>query len=211
MKELNVLLVGAQGSGKSSFALRFVHDKFIDNYDAEIEERYQKTFEYVSEDSPSTSKIYLINLLDTANVASSQTTHFLKNLHTVIYCFSVTNAQTFQQISTVQKELSEVRKVIKPETESLAIIELIVGTKCDAVETRQVTQEEGKAEALKLLNDEKLYLEVSALNNINVSQVFQELIKFHEKANSSNSDGSSQQKPEEKEWFSSLMEPCSIL
>ena len=57
--ELNVIILGGGGVGKSALVIRLVTDNFLDEYDPTIEDSYHKTISVDQE-------AVLLDLLDTA-------------------------------------------------------------------------------------------------------------------------------------------------
>ncbi|KII62741.1 Ras-related protein Rap-1b [Thelohanellus kitauei] len=137
MGDINIVVMGPAGVGKSCTTTRFVQDKFIEKYDPTIEDSYRKEVTVGG-------KSVLLEILDTAGTEQFSA---LRNLY-------VKNGNAFMLVYSVPI--------------------IIVGNKCDMVNERVVSTEKGKkfAESNNLL-----FMEISAKDNINVTQAFMALVE----------------------------------
>ena len=157
-----ILLLGDTSVGKTCFLKRYTDDTFQDAYLSTI--GFDFKFKKVTLKS---GREVRMQLWDTAGQERFRTISksYYKGAHGIILIYDVTSQKTFDNI---KKWLNN----IKEEASSKICITL-VGNKIDC-EERVVSKEDG--ENLAKANNLKFY-ESSAKENINISEVFQDLIE----------------------------------
>ena len=148
--------------GKSALVLKFVKGQFVEEYDPTIEDLYRHQFHV---DGKSTC----LEILDTAGqdefrAIRDQMLHLGQGF---LLLFSVTDRGSFQELTSSYEAIQRSK-----DFESVPLV--VVGTKCDLVDRRQISPEEGKAQA-DLWGAE--YVETSALDNINVQECFAMVVR----------------------------------
>uniref|UniRef100_A0A1A9ZV08 small monomeric GTPase n=1 Tax=Glossina pallidipes TaxID=7398 RepID=A0A1A9ZV08_GLOPL len=157
MREFKVVVLGSGGVGKSALTVQFVSGCFIEKYDPTIEDFYRKEIEV--DNSPC-----VLEILDTAGTEqfASMRDLYIKNGHGFIVMYSLTNHQTFQDISSMKNVITRVKG-------SQPAPILLVANKLDLDCQREVSTAEGNALAQLW---ECPFIEASAKDRINVNEVF---------------------------------------
>lgn len=162
--DYRVVVFGAGAVGKSSLVLRFVKGTFQDNYVPTIEDTYRQVISC-------NKNICTLQITDTTGshqFPAMQRLSISKG-HAFVLVYSVTSRQSLQELSSIFDMIKEV----KGDLQDIPII--LVANKCDENDRREVSQAEGEAQA-KLWRCN--FLETSAKENVNVSQLFQELLSL---------------------------------
>ncbi|KAI3403997.1 SEC4 [Candida oxycetoniae] len=157
---MKLLLVGDSGVGKSCLLLRFVEDKFNPSFITTIGIDFKiRTIE-------SKGKKIKLQVWDTAGQERFRTitTAYYRGAMGIILIYDVTDARSFENVQnwfqTVSQHANEEAQIF------------LVGNKCDDVENRQVSKEQGEELAHQL---QIPFLEASAKSNENVEEIFHEL------------------------------------
>ena len=161
-------IVGDNYIGKTCLLTRFNKDYFKEEYisfgvDPLIFKKIEienKLIKYLIFDTSQGSDPHLKRYNQTSN-------KYLKCSDGVILIYDITNLNSFKLIKTLNKELNE---------NGLSNLKrLLVGTKCDLEDKRQVTEEEGKKLAKELgINN---FFEVSAKTGKNVEEAYYSLLR----------------------------------
>ncbi|KAG5673483.1 hypothetical protein PVAND_003527 [Polypedilum vanderplanki] len=162
MREFKVVVLGSGGVGKSALTVQFVSGCFIEKYDPTVEDFYRKEIEV--DNSPC-----VLEILDTAGTEqfASMRDLYIKNGHGFIVMYSLTNHQTFQDITTMRNVISRVKG-----GQPTPI--LLVANKLDLEYQREVSTEEGHALAEMWGCP---FIEASAKSRINVNEVFAIIVR----------------------------------
>ncbi|CAL1281544.1 unnamed protein product [Larinioides sclopetarius] len=158
-EEFKVILVGESGVGKTSFVIRFADSKFQNVYESTVGVDCKKVRVNV-EGTPADLQIW-----DTAGQErfKSIVNRFFRNADGVIIMYDVTKKDTFDEIPWWIKETREYLTGVPI---------FLVGNKNDDGSQPEVLEEL----AQDLAEENRLYLyQTSARDNMNVSEVFQEL------------------------------------
>lgn len=162
MKELKVLVIGSQHVGKSSLVLQFVQNEWIPDYSPTIQENYRKTIQVDNE-------LYSLDILDTAG--SEEYSHmrdlFVKQCHGIICVFDICDENSF---TTLKKQIEHI--ILQKEVQHFPFI--LVGNKSDYSLNRSVSKKQAIDFAA---NFNTIYIETSAMLNINVNDTFTQLIR----------------------------------
>ncbi|KAL4440972.1 hypothetical protein ABPG74_009385 [Tetrahymena malaccensis] len=151
------IMIGDTGVGKSCMLLRFVDDRFREDYDATI------GVEFGSKIIDVANLSIKIQIWDTAGQESfrSITRSYYKGAIGAVVVFDITKRSSFENLP---KWLHDIKEQGKEET-----FVLIVGNKFDQMLQREVSQQEASEFAEQQGYN---YVEVSAKNGDNVNKIF---------------------------------------
>jgi small GTP-binding protein len=154
-----LLIVGESGVGKTCILLRFADDSFEDTFLSTIGVDF-KVKEILVE-----NKKVKLQIWDSAGQERFRniTMSYYRNCSGIIVVYDVTSHDTFEKVT---EWISEVRRYVP------TVPLVVVGNKCDLVDKRRVTYEEGQelAKSLGLI-----LLETSAKTNQNIEDAFQQV------------------------------------
>jgi len=162
MREFKVVVLGSGGVGKSALTVQFVSGCFMEKYDPTIEDFYRKEIEV--DDSPC-----VLEILDTAGTEqfASMRDLYIRNGQGFVVVYSLTNAQTFQDIKGMKEQITRVKG-----TDRVPI--LLVANKVDLEHQREVSAAEG-------MNLSRLwgspFIEASAKSRCGVNEMFAEIVR----------------------------------
>jgi len=156
--------MGCGGVGKSAITLQLMQNRFIEGHDPTIEDSYQK---YINVDG----KPCRLDILDTAGQEEFKTMRpqYMRQGQGYILVYSVTDKASFEKTREFYDEVSRA----KGGKENVVLV--LVGNKCDLKEDRQVSEDDGKTLAKEY--GTPLFYETSAKTNINIKEVFDQLIR----------------------------------
>ncbi|KAJ4495101.1 small GTPase superfamily [Lentinula edodes] len=163
MAQFKVVVLGAGGVGKSALTVRFIQDIFVENYDPTIEEEYRRS---ISVDGTLTT----LEVLDTAGLEqfTSLNEVYIKAGKGFILVFSLTQEASLKEVDHLRKQ------IIRIKGEAGAIPIVVVGTKLDLVNEREVHRNTIQALASRW----KLpFYETSSKRNWHISDVFEDLVR----------------------------------
>ena len=151
------IIIGDSAVGKSNILLRYIHDKFNEEFQSTI------GVEFGAKNLKIEDKIYRIQIWDTAGQETfrSITRAYYKNSVCACVVYDITNKNTFQNV----KSWIEDCKKQSPKTVFLVLI----GNKVDLEDRREVTYEEGSIYAQK---NGMLFFETSAKTGKNIEEIF---------------------------------------
>jgi len=152
-----ILILGAQGVGKSSLLCRFADNEFMESMRATV--GVDCKIRTVDLDD----KVIKLQLWDTAGQERFKTVTkaFFRGAHGVIFVYDVTDKKTFDQIESYW--LGEVRN----NAPANAVL-MMIGNKCD-LKQRAVQTSTGKDFAK---DNDAIFLETSAKDDTNVTKAF---------------------------------------
>ena len=156
-----IVFMGDSGVGKSSIATRIACDTFSAFTDATIGASF---FAKMIEKN---EQLYKFNIWDTAGQEkySCLVPLYYRNCDAAIIVYDITNKTSYKKAID---SISELRK-----NSSVSSI-IIIGNKCDLDKERMVTTKE----AQQYCNEnDMLFLETSAKNNININEILYTLIE----------------------------------
>jgi len=170
--DYRVVVFGAGGVGKSSLVLRFVKGTFRESYIPTIEDTYRQVISC-------NKNICTLQITDTTGshqFPAMQRLSISKG-HAFILVYSITSRQSIDELRPIYDVICEVKG---KELDNIPI--MLVGNKCDEENNREVHNQYGKsnAEAWKCN-----FMETSAKNNVNVKELFQELLNMEKNRNMS--------------------------
>ena len=151
------IIIGDSAVGKSNILLRYIHDKFNEEFQSTI------GVEFGAKNLKIEDKIYRIQIWDTAGQETfrSITRAYYKNSVCACVVYDITNRNSFQNV----KSWIEDCKKQSPKT----VYMVLVGNKVDLEDKREVTSEEGSLYAQK---NGMLFFETSAKTGKNIEEIF---------------------------------------
>ncbi|XP_015875836.4 ras-related protein RABD1 isoform X1 [Ziziphus jujuba] len=152
-----LLLIGDSSVGKSCLLLRFADDSYVDSYISTIGVDFKiRTVEL-------DGKTIKLQIWDTAGQERFRTitSSYYRGAHGIIIVYDVTEMESF---NNVKQWLNEIDRYAND-----SVCKLLVGNKCDLVDSKVVDTQTGKAFADELGIP---FLETSAKDSINVEQAF---------------------------------------
>lgn len=158
---LKIALVGSVGTGKTALLQRQVSNEFRQESPATFAVDFKMTKLH------SSGKVVKLHAWDTSGDSRFGVIRhsYYRNAHAVVIAFDLTRAATFDDVRA--RWLPEVERFSSPH-----VVRLLVGSKSDAVEERQVSH----ASALELARSFGMeYVEVSSKTGVNVATVFEKL------------------------------------
>ena len=161
--QVKVVVLGKSLVGKSALTYRFISDKFTEEHDTTVEDQY-KTFANIDGEQ------FELEILDTAGQDDYQTMldTWIEFGNCFILVYSIDEMDSFKQIKTKYDRICKL-KVNEP----FSVI--IAGNKCDLPDSsRKVSKVEAESYAK---NIDVPFLEVSALNRINVKEAFMQVVR----------------------------------
>jgi small GTP-binding protein len=157
-----LIIVGDSGVGKSCLLLRFVDDAFTDSFISTIGVDFKiKTLRL-------DGKKIKLQLWDTAGQERFKTitSSYYRGAHGVVLVYDVTEIGSFEHIKNWLND------VMKSGNEKIS--KILVGNKCDMVDQRCISQNDGSAFA-KSLNIP--FIETSAKNDVSIKEIFNIITK----------------------------------
>ncbi|KAJ3440625.1 ras-like protein [Anaeramoeba flamelloides] len=160
---VEIVVVGDGGVGKSCLTLRFVCDEFREEYNPTLEEAF-RTQTVIDK------KACQIDIVDTAGQEEFQV---LRDTHLTVgdgflIVYSITNQNSFQFVSKLRGQIHRARS-----SEDVPFV--LVGNKSDLEDSRDVSTEDGKQLAKDWGNVK--FFETSAKTGKNTKEAFQECVK----------------------------------
>jgi len=167
MTEYRIVVVGAGGVGKSALTVRFIQGNFVEKYDPTIEDSYRKLVEV-------DGAACMLDIMDTAGQEEygALRDQYMKTGQGFLLVYTITTLTSFDAASKLRTQILR----IKEDHQDIPI--MLVGNKVDLEEERMVSTEQGKQLAVRFGCG---FLEASAKTNINVNEVFFELVRLIKK------------------------------
>ena len=157
---IKLLIIGDSGIGKSSLLQRFADDMYTDTYISTIGVDFKiRTIEI-------NGKQVKLQIWDTAGQERFRTivSSYYRGTHGIILSYSTTDRTSFEQLNFWREDCQR----YAPDNVTIALC----GTKCDDVQKRQVSVEQGTAYADKYGYK---FIETSAKTAVNVEQLFADI------------------------------------
>jgi len=184
--EHKVIVVGAGGAGKSALTQMFMYGNFVEEYDPTTADSYRKIIEVDGEKCQ-------LDILDTAGQEEYMRDNYYRLGEGFLCVYSITMRDTFASVNRFYDHILQVKG-----KEEVPLI--LVGSKCDLEQDRDVQRSEGQALAEKFGCP---FFETSAKTRVNVDEVFTELVRIVQKSKM-------QQHPQE-EGPSAKKSCCSLM
>ncbi|EDR09453.1 uncharacterized protein LACBIDRAFT_234321 [Laccaria bicolor S238N-H82] len=166
LKKRKIAVLGSRSVGKSSLVKQFIENHFVDQYYPTIESTFAKSVVYKGVE-------YDCHIIDTAgqDEYSPINSQYAIGIHGYVLVYSIASRNSFSMIQIVYDKIVDFCGVSD-------IPCVIVGSKCDLSQSRQVDPSEGE----KLAKENKCaWVETSAKDGTNVSKVFELCLQEIEK------------------------------
>ena len=156
--KLKLIVVGNQGTGKSSILNRFVNETFEENYQATI------GLDFHSKNITIHDQDVRLIIYDTAGQEKfrSLIPMYIREAQIILFIYDISDKDSFDSIP---KWIQQVNDVINKE-----VVFVLIGNKLDLESNRKVTFEEGKKLAEK---SNYVFQEVSAKTGENFEKLFE--------------------------------------
>merc|ERR1712070_629391 len=172
--EFKIVVVGAGGVGKSGLTLQFCAGKCPKRYDPTIEDSYRKTTEV-------DGRACTLDILDTAGQEeyASLRGEYMTEGKGFVLVYSITAEDTFAEMDKFKEQIEQNRPA-----DSGKVPICLIGNKVDLEAERKVTTEAGEelAKSWRTKGSERIgevmFMETSAMTNINVAETFTGLVKL---------------------------------
>jgi len=158
-----VVILGHLSVGKSSLITRFVEGKFTDRAEATV------GVSFLTQNVLLEKHTIIMDIWDTAGQEryNSLVPMYYKGSDAAIVVFDITSEQSFSKAEYWITEL-------QTQTKTKQMLIVLAGNKVDMEDERRVSTENAK----KLADDNGiLYFETSAMSNVNVTEMFQEIAR----------------------------------
>ncbi|GLB44559.1 putative ras subfamily of RAS small GTPases [Lyophyllum shimeji] len=158
LKRRKIAVLGSRSVGKSSLVKQFIENHFVDAYYPTIESTFAKTVTYKGVE-------YDCHIIDTAgqDEYSPVNAQHAIGIHGYVLVYSITSRTSFDMIQIIYDKIVDFCGLTD-------IPCVIVGSKSDLHQNRQVQSKEGQALGQK---NGAAWIETSAKNNVNVGKVFE--------------------------------------
>eukprot|EP01100_Stratorugosa_tubuloviscum_P011042 TRINITY_DN484_c0_g2_i7.p1 TRINITY_DN484_c0_g2~~TRINITY_DN484_c0_g2_i7.p1 ORF type:complete len:198 (-),score=78.94 TRINITY_DN484_c0_g2_i7:84-677(-) len=172
--EMKVVVLGGGGVGKSAISVQFVSYHFVESYDPTVEDSHRKQI-VVDEES------VILSILDTAGQEeySALREQYMRQGQGYIMVYSLTDESSLEEVGKQYEQLLRVH-----DCDQIGAV-VLVANKCDLIDERQVSTEEGQNLAKKLFPTMP-YFEVSAKTRFNIELPFFEIIRLIRQFDQSN-------------------------
>lgn len=165
--DYRVVVFGAGGVGKSSLVLRFVRGTFRESYIPTIEDTYRQVISC-------NKNICTLQITDTTGshqFPAMQRLNISKG-HAFILVFAITSRQSLEEL----RPIFDVIKEVKGDIEGIPI--MLVGNKADETSGREIESQVATEQSRKWGCG---FMETSAKTNLNVKELFQELLNMEKR------------------------------
>ncbi|KAJ8722582.1 hypothetical protein PYW07_003762 [Mythimna separata] len=159
-----IVVLGAAKVGKSSLISQFLYNTFSPKYKRTIEEMHHGDF--------NVSGVRLtLDILDTSGAYEfpAMRTLSMQSADAFILVYDITDANSFTEVRLLRDQIHETK-------DSTAVPIVVVGNKVDLAETGARQVEFHTTESVVTVDWENGFVEASAKDNLNVSQIFKELL-----------------------------------
>lgn len=150
----DIIVLGAQGVGKTSLVLHYIHNRFIPS-DIGVEDSYVKTIR------GTTFKELKIFDTDSQDFYASSKRQQVLNTRGVVFCYAINDRHSFESCKDLYDRVHDLRKQM-PDL-------VVVGLKSELEDERNIEYEEGLQYAQKI---GAKFVESSSAYAVNVEDVF---------------------------------------
>ncbi|XP_050345635.1 ras-related protein Rap-2b isoform X1 [Nymphalis io] len=159
-----IVVLGAAKVGKSSLISQFLYNTFSPKYKRTIEEMHHGDFNVAG-------VRLTLDILDTSGAYEFPAMRALsmQSADAFILVYDITDANSFVEVRALRDQIHETK-------ESTAVPIVVVGNKVDLAESGERQVEFHTTESVVTVDWENGFVEASAKDNINVSQIFKELL-----------------------------------
>ena len=157
-----ILLVGDASVGKTCLMSRYIYNRFDEGYISTIGINfYTKLIDYKG-------KNIKLQLWDTAGQERfhSITSNYFHGADGILFIYDITNINSYEGVKDWIKESEDYENDIQ---------KILLGNKCDLVDSREVQKEEVEI----FCNEKKMdFFETSAKENINLDEAFKRMVEL---------------------------------
>ncbi|KAL7714480.1 small monomeric GTPase [Entamoeba marina] len=166
MTDMSVVMLGRGSVGKSAITTQFCFKEFKDVYDPTLEDAYQTTLQ-VDE------TVVDLEIIDTAGQEeySSLRDNYLRSGEGFCIVYSITEEESLKDADALYHH---VYRVMDSSPDEMYIPMVLCGNKCDLEDMRVISTQTGKSKAEEWGVP---FFEVSAKNDINVTDLFDALAR----------------------------------
>jgi len=160
-----LVVLGDGGVGKTALTIQLCLNHFVETYDPTIEDSYRK--QTVIDDEPC-----MLEVLDTAGQEeyTALRDQWIREGEGFLLVYSIAARNTFERVERFRAQISRVKDQ-EPHTVPI----MLVGNKCDKVNEREVTKEEGQQLANRLGCK---FVESSAKTCVNVERAYYTVVRM---------------------------------
>jgi len=160
--DYSLVVIGTAGSGKSCITIRFVADRFVEEYEPTLEDSFRQQ---VNIDGTTS----ILNIYDTAGVDEFPIVKdgYMREADGFLCVYAINAEESFQECTKLHDWVMRVK-------ENRPVPFVLCGNKCDLEEYRVVSYEKGN-ELAKALNI--MFMETSAKTGKNIEKAFTELVR----------------------------------
>jgi len=157
-----LVVLGDGGVGKTALTIQLCLNHFVETYDPTIEDSYRK--QVVIDDQPC-----ILEVLDTAGQEeyTALRDQWIRDGEGFLLVYSITSRSTFERVEKFRTQILRVK-----ETDRVPMV--LVGNKCDIINKRDITREEGYFLAKRLQCE---FIETSAKTCANVEKAFYTVVR----------------------------------
>jgi len=130
--EVNLVLIGELGSGKSALTVKYITRRFINEYDPDLEDTYSKQVQVDNQE-------IVVRIMDTCDKEGKDPERYLKWADGYLVVYSITQRSSFD---TAQRYLDGISQHLRLTTTYDAPL-ILIGNKVDLERYRQVSKSEG--------------------------------------------------------------------
>uniref|UniRef100_A0A915E2R6 Uncharacterized protein n=1 Tax=Ditylenchus dipsaci TaxID=166011 RepID=A0A915E2R6_9BILA len=171
--DYKVAVFGAGGVGKSSIVLRFIKNTFMNEYVPTVEDTYTQVITCNQKNVvKSVCTLHVIDTTGSHQFPAMQRLSISKG-HAFIIVYSVTSRQSLEELAPILLTLKEVKG-----DQMMDVPIMLVGNKKDEAQKREVSSETGAKLAERWGCG---FIETSAKNNENITELFQSLLALEKK------------------------------
>lgn len=167
-KLIKIILLGKNGTGKTSIMNRYVNNRFLHNYKATI------GADFLRKDLIIKDREYILQIWDTAGQERFQSlsSAFYRGADGCVFVFDITNRTTFLNLDIWINEFRYKADINKEDEFPI----ILIGNKNDKEYERTVSTKE----AIEWCNNNKIkyYFECSAMTSNNIEKAFINLVEF---------------------------------
>merc|ERR1711991_12392 len=164
MSQVKLCVMGDGGVGKTASTIQFVANHFVEMYDPTIEDSYKRHM-VVDETQ------FLVDILDTAGQDdfSPLRDSWIRESEGFLLIYSVTDRGSLEYLEGILTQIERTCEGRK------AVPIVLAGNKCDLVDRRVVSVQEGKMWAKTHGID--TFVEFSAKTRLNVTETFESIVR----------------------------------
>eukprot|EP01118_Nematostelium_gracile_P000413 TRINITY_DN1045_c0_g1_i1.p1 TRINITY_DN1045_c0_g1~~TRINITY_DN1045_c0_g1_i1.p1 ORF type:complete len:230 (+),score=52.48 TRINITY_DN1045_c0_g1_i1:1-690(+) len=158
----NLVVIGTAGSGKSCITIRFVADRFVEEYEPTLEDSFRQQVEI-------DNKTSVLNIYDTAGVDEFPIVKdgYMREADGFLCVYAINAEESFEEVSKLHDWVMRVK-------ENKPVPFVLCGNKSDLEDKRVISFEMGDQLA-KSLNI--IFMETSAKTGKNIEKAFTELVR----------------------------------